>query len=43
MTYDEYQSHITLKYAKEPFPNRDELKGLEPWVGEIKLGPEIFE
>lgn len=43
MTYEEYQPHITLKYAREPFPNRDELIGLEPWSGEIKLGPELFE
>lgn len=43
MTYAEYQPHITLKYAREPFPNRDELKGLKPWVGEIRLGPELFE
>lgn len=43
MTYSEYQPHITLKYTNEPFPNRDELKGLEPWQGRIELGPEIFE
>lgn len=36
--WPEYQPHISISYAFEGDP-----EGVQPWRGEIKLGPEIFE
>jgi phage-related protein (TIGR01555 family) len=38
--YPEYQPHITV--AEAPV-NSDIVRELEPWIGPIELGPEIFE
>lgn len=38
--YDEYQPHVTLTYAAPP--NID-LAKVEPYRGQIILGPEVFE
>lgn len=35
--YSEYQPHITISWNSEI-----DLAGVEPWQGEIELGPEIF-
>lgn len=40
VSYEDYQPHITLTY--HPAPGLDP-SSLEPWRGEIVLGPEIFE
>ncbi|MFP5078298.1 anti-CBASS protein Acb1 family protein [Rhizobium sp. YIM 134829] len=37
--HPEYQSHITISYDGDPA----DLSGIEPYRGEIVLGPEIFE
>jgi len=36
--YDEYQPHITITYGDTPL-----LKDIDPYLGEIILGPEIFQ
>ncbi|MBV2144232.1 DUF1073 domain-containing protein [Falsochrobactrum sp. TDYN1] len=36
--HTEFQPHITISYAKDA----PDLTGIEPWQGEIVLGPEIF-
>lgn len=38
--YDKYEPHIALAYDAE---HAVDLSGVEPWTGEIILGPEIFE
>lgn len=37
--HEEYQPHITISYA----PDSPDLSGVEPYTGEIILGPEIFK
>lgn len=37
--YDDYQPHITLTYEKQTV----DLSKIEPFRGELKFGPEIFE
>lgn len=37
--YPEYQPHITVSYAEEQL----NLRALEGFTGEIRLGPEVFE
>lgn len=36
--WPEYQPHASISYAFE-----GDIEALEPWRGEIKLGPEVFE
>lgn len=36
--HPEYQPHLTIAYEGAPA----DLDGIEPWQGEIRLGPEIF-
>ena len=36
--WPEYQPHVTIAYAFS-----GDIEAIEPWRGEIKLGPEIFE
>jgi len=37
--FDEYQPHVTLSYTGAP----DDLSKVEPYRGELRFGPEIFE
>lgn len=37
--FDEYQPHVTITYAK---PEGLELAGVEPYVGPLVFGPELF-
>lgn len=37
--YDEYQPHITISYSED----NPSVEDVEPYQGEIVLGPEIFE
>jgi uncharacterized protein len=38
--YDEYQPHVTITYAK---PEGLDLSAVEPFRGQLRFGPEIFE
>lgn len=39
-SHEEYQPHITVTYDPD---NKIDLNGLEPYTGEIVLGPETFQ
>jgi phage-related protein (TIGR01555 family) len=39
-SFDEYQPHVTITYRK---PAGLDLKTVEPYVGALDLGPEIFQ
>lgn len=38
--YDEYQPHVTITYEK---PENLDLATVEPYRGELRFGPEVFE
>lgn len=37
--FDRYQPHVTISYTGAP----DDLTKLEPYLGELRFGPEVFE
>jgi len=37
--HDDYQPHVTLTYAAQPV----DISAIEPYRGELRFGPEIFE
>jgi phage-related protein (TIGR01555 family) len=41
--FDEYQPHISIQVDEDAIITDEQIAAMRPYVGEIKLGPEIFE